>query len=291
MTPNPELSELGQLFRTRRNQLHPREVGIAGAALERRRVAGLRREEVAQLASISTDYYTRIEQGRLAPSEPVAAALVGALRLDAEQADYVRLLLDTSADASRSPLGRPRRGSTVVRPQLLRLMAQLEHTPALVFNRRLDIIAWNPLAAALYLDFEQLPVKQRNYVRLVFTHPMFRALYPEWSEVARTCVAVLRMNAAENPADAALSSMVGDLSIASAEFRQWWAERRVAHQDFGVKVLDHPVVGEMSLGWDSFHQTGSPDQQLVLWSAGKGTLSEQRLRELEGSGAVVGDGA
>ncbi|MDG4797684.1 helix-turn-helix transcriptional regulator [Micromonospora sp. WMMD1082] len=242
---------------------------------------GLRREEVAQLVAISIDYYTRIEQGRLAPSEPVLAALVRTLRLDDEQSDYLRALLTR---AGTPPVTRAhdqnRRRTRAVRPQLQRLLGQLDRTPALVFGRHLDILAWNDLAAALLLDFADIAERDRNYVRLVFTDPTMRDLYPQWEQVARTCVAVLRMSAAGNPTDPALSRLVGDLSMARSEFRQWWAERRVAHQDFGTKLIRHPQVGDMHLDWDSFHQAANPDQQLVIWSAEPGSDSAHRLDTL-----------
>lgn len=280
-TVTSELRELGQFFRTRRGELRPERAGLIAHGDTRRRVRGLRREEVAELASISTDYYTRIEQGRLAPSGPVLAALARAMQLDAEQTDYVRALLVQSGRITRSAPRKPaQRTARTVRPQLARLLAQLDHMPALVFGPYLDILAWNDLAAALLTDFAQVPERQRNYVRLVFTDPAVRALYPEWEQVARTSVAVLRMNAADNPGNPALSTLVGDLSIASPEFRQWWAERRVAHQNFGTKLIRHPIAGDLTLDWNSFTQAGTPDQQLVLWSAEPGTPSERNLRLL-----------
>lgn len=273
-----ELRELGQFFQHRRAELQPHQVGLDAPAAERRRVPGLRREEVAQLVSISTDYYTRIEQGRLAPSEPVLAALERTLRLDDEQRDYVRTLL-TRTDGASAPR-EPARRRRAIRPQLERLLGQLDRVPALVFSRYLDILAWNDLAAALLLDFAQIPERDRNYIRLVFTNPEMRARYPEWEQVARTCVAVLRMNAAGTPTDPALSRLVGDLSLTSPDFGRWWAERRVAHQNFGTKTVAHPEVGEMSLDWDSFQQAGNVEQQLVIWSAEPGSESAERLDRL-----------
>ncbi|MEV0585371.1 helix-turn-helix domain-containing protein [Nonomuraea sp. NPDC050310] len=283
-TTSTALQELGRFLRRRRGELQPHDVGLAPRRGERRRVSGLRREEVAQLAAISADYYTRIEQGRLPPSASVFAALVRVLRLDEEQSDYLRRLLARTASPPPAPARDRRRGrGQSVRPQLTRLLGQLDRVPALVFGRHLDILAWNDLAAALLIDFAHIAERDRNYVRLVFTDPTMRARYPEWEQVARTCVAVLRMNAADNPADPALSRLVGDLSIASADFRRWWAERRVAHQNFGTKLVRHPVVGDMVLDWDSFQQVGNPDQQLIIWSAEPGTEAEGRLADLRTS--------
>jgi transcriptional regulator with XRE-family HTH domain len=279
--PTAELRELGQYFQHRRAELQPHEVGLDAPAAQRRRVPGLRRDEVAQLVSISTDYYTRIEQGRLAPSEPVLAALERKLRLDDEQRDYVRTL--AARTGSQSAPREPARRRRAVRPQLERLLEQLDRVPALVFGRYLDILAWNDLAAALLVDFAEIPERDRNYVRLVFANPEMRARYPEWEQVARTCVAVLRMNAAGNPTDPALSRLVGDLSLTSRDFGRWWAERRVAHQNFGTKTVAHPEVGEMSLDWDSFQQAGNVGQQLVIWSAEPESESAERLARLRDS--------
>ncbi|CAL9637280.1 hypothetical protein SUDANB19_06216 [Streptomyces sp. enrichment culture] len=127
------------------------------------------------------------------------------------------------------------------------LLAQLTGTPAIVFGPRLDILAWNPLAAELLCDFAAVPEPERNYVRMVFTDPVMRDIYPDWEDVARTCVEVLRMEAGTNPTDPALTALVGELAVADQHFRAWWAEHRVAHQDFGSKRIAHSTVGELTL--------------------------------------------
>ncbi|MCP2294488.1 Helix-turn-helix domain-containing protein [Nocardia amikacinitolerans] len=277
----PHLRELGGFLKARRAELSPEEVGLSVHSAAARRVAGLRREEVADLAAISHDYYTRIEQGRLAPSEPVLEALVRVLRLDDAQRDYAENL------ARRFDRRPAKRGQKSVRPQLQRLLDQLTETPALVFGRYLDILAWNHLAAALITDFGQMTPRQRNYVRMVFTDPAMRTLYDDWESVARTCVAILRMDAATNPTDPQLTALVGELSIADEQFRQWWAARNVARQEFGSKTLHHPDVGEMTLNWDTFSSTSDSEQQLVLWSAEPGTTSHEKLRILTSWSAPV----
>ncbi|WP_306361794.1 helix-turn-helix transcriptional regulator [Nocardia sp. CC227C] len=277
----PHLRELGGFLKARRAELSPEDVGLSVHSAAARRVAGLRREEVADLAAISHDYYTRIEQGRLAPSEPVLDALVRVLRLDDAQRDYAENLVRRS---DRRPV---KRGQKSVRPQLQRLLDQLTETPALVFGRYLDILAWNDLAAALITDFGQMTPRQRNYVRMVFTDPAMRTLYDDWESVARTCVAILRMDAAANPTDPQLTALVGELSIADEQFRQWWATRNVARQEFGSKTLNHPDVGEMTLNWDTFSSSGDSEQQLVLWSAEPGTTSHEKLRILTSWSAPV----
>ncbi|ALJ19316.1 helix-turn-helix domain-containing protein [Microbacterium sp. No. 7] len=279
----PQLRELGEFFRTRRNALDPADLGIA-ADTTRRRVSGLRREEVAQLASISSDYYTRIEQGRLTPSPPVLAALVRVLRLDDDQTDYAMSLLDHAAHVAAGSTSAPVRARAerpAVRPQLQRLLGQLTETPALVLGPRTDILAWNRLAERMYVTrFGELPKRELNYVRLMFTAPHLRELFADWPSVARSCVAILRREAVTSPDDPALSSLVGELTIADRDFGRWWAARGVARQDFGTKVLNHPEVGELTVDWDMFRYDSAPEQQLVLNTAHAGTPTEERLRLL-----------
>jgi transcriptional regulator with XRE-family HTH domain len=155
-------------------------------------VPGLRREEVALLAAVSSDYYTRLEQGRIQPSAPVLAALVRVLHLNNDQRDHLFELAGRQA-------ARPRRqAAQKVQPQLRRLLDDLTATPSVVIGRRMDILAWNSLAAALFTDFHRVPEKRRNYVRLLFTEPAFRDLYVDWSTVARSCVAQLRLLAGQS---------------------------------------------------------------------------------------------
>ncbi len=280
----PQLRELGAFLRTRREELNPNDVGVRQAG-QRRRVHGLRRDEVAELANISSDYYARIEQGRLVPSEPVFAAVVEALRLDADQAEYLRSL---AAYAEGSPGGRRvpagSGGRTQVRPQVKWLLEQLSDTPAIVLGPRTDILAWNPLAAQVYVDFDDLAPDELNYVRLVFIDPRMRALFDDWPSVARACVAILRREAVANPSDPALSALVGELSIADRQFGQWWAARNVARQDFGTKMLHHPLVGELTLDWEIFRYAGAPEQQLVLNSVRPGSDTQRRLARLAATG-------
>lgn len=276
----PHLRELGDFLRTRRAELTPADVGLPDLD-QRRRVSGLRREEVAQLASISTDYYTRIEQGRLAPSDPVREALVRALALDSDQAEYVASLADHAAKLPPRSAPSPQRASRV-RPQVLRLLDQLTETPAIVLGPRTDILAWNALATKVYADFDAMGAADLNYVKLIFTNPAMRELFVDWQAVARSCVAILRREAAVNPDDPALAALVGELTIADRQFGQWWAARNVARQDFGTKVLNHPRVGELVLDWEIFRYAGAPEQQLVLNSAAEGSPSHDRLRLLLG---------
>ncbi|MEU2441191.1 helix-turn-helix domain-containing protein [Streptomyces rubradiris] len=264
--------ELGAFLKARRMAISPAEAGLPDTG--RRKVKGLRREEVALLASISTEYYTRLEQGRRQASQPVLDGLSRVLRLGEDERKYLFELAGKD-----SP--RPRRQAVrKVHPQLRRLLDDLATVPAVVLGRRMDVLAWNPMAAALITDFARIPDKQRNYVRLVFTDPAVRALYPDWESVAHTCVAQLRMEAARDPADPRLTALVGELSVRDDDFRGWWGAHHVALRGMGTKTMRHPVAGDLTLDWDALTCAANPDQQLITWTAEPGSASHDGLRIL-----------
>lgn len=271
-----QLKVLGDFFRARRAEANPASLpagSITGTT--RRRVKGLRREEVAHAVGISSDYYTRVEQGRLAPSPQVLDGLCRLMRLTPEQTAYAEDLLNHARGIDVTASGH---GAADDRLQLL--LDQLNELPAMVLGPRMSILAWNPLAAALLADFTKLPAAQRNYIVMTFTLPAMRELYDDWDDVARTCVGVLRREAAHNPDDPELAALVGRLSIADADFRRWWAEHRIDEQDFGAKIFNHPTAGRMRLNWDSFTYAGATSQQLILWSATPNTPDADALRRL-----------
>src|SRR5438132_6169434 len=207
-------NELSVFLRARRSELSPSDVGIPEGGTQRR-VAGLRREEVAQLAAISIDYYTRLEQARIQPSAPVLASLARVLRLDDDQRAYMYELAGTPAKSRR-------RAPQKVKPYLKRILERFD-APAIVMTPTHDILAWNPLAAALMVDFGELPERERNFMRLLFTDPRMRSLYPEWEELARSVVSYIRMEAARKPDDPRLAELVGEPSISDEQFPQGWA--------------------------------------------------------------------
>ncbi|WP_405657987.1 helix-turn-helix transcriptional regulator [Streptomyces sp. NBC_01166] len=282
MTSNAPLKELGEFLKARRGELSPRTVGLPDTGP--RRVPGLRREEVAQLAAISTDYYTRIEQGRIPPSGPVLQALVGVLHLGDDQRDYVFEL----AAKDTAPV---RRGVQKIQPALRRLLDDLTTTPAIVLGRRMDILAWNTLAAALVTDFSALPDKHRNYVRIMFTDPALRTLYDDWNTVARTTVGMLRKEAAAYSQDARLAALVGELSVRDDDFRTWWGGHQVTAGAVGTKTLHHPVAGDLTLDWDTLTAGTDPDQRLIVWTAEIGSPSHDGLRLLSSWAASTHLGA
>jgi transcriptional regulator with XRE-family HTH domain len=274
MSSVPVPSELGAFLKARRARLSPRDLGLPETGT-RRKVAGLRREEVAQLAAISVDYYTRLEQGRVQASAPVLATLSRALRLDEDQRAY---LYEIAGKAGARP--RRRRAAQRVRPAMRRLLDQLTQTPVIVLGRRMDILAWNPMAAALYTDFGAVPAAHRNYVRLLFTNPVVRGMHTEWEHDARDTVAALRMEAADEPGDLELAQLVGDLSVSDPDFRAWWAERHVNSASYGTKHYRHRAVGDLTLDCDTWHSPDGSGQRLMVLTAEPGSPSHDALRIL-----------
>lgn len=266
--------ELGAFLKARRAQLAPDECGLPPAD-SGRKVAGLRREEVAQLAAISVDYYTRLEQGRVRASASVLAPLARALRLDEDQQRY---LYELAGKADAQP--RRRRPAQGVRPAMRRLLDQLSATPAVVLGKRLDVLAWNDAAAALYTDFSAVPPGRRNYVHLLFTHPTVRGMHRQWEHDARDAVAALRMQAAAESDDPELARLVGELSVQDTDFRTWWAEHRVITTSYGTKHYRHRLVGDLTLDCDTWSSPDGSGQRLMVLTAEPGSPSYDALRIL-----------
>jgi transcriptional regulator with XRE-family HTH domain len=265
--------ELGAFLKARRAELTPEAVGLPDPGTPRR-VPGLRREEVAQLVAISTDYYTRIEQGRIQASGPVLDAVARALELDEAQTAYLLSLAGRTSDRPR------RRAPQKLHPQMRRLLDQLTDSPALVLGRYLEVLGWNDMAAALIHDFGAVPEGRRNYIRLIFTDPRVQALFPDWETVGRRCVASLRLEAVQFPDDPKLAQLVGELSLKHSDFREWWAARIVQSADTGTKTFRHPVAGDIPLDWQTLACPADPEQHLTVYSAEPGTPAHQALRFL-----------
>lgn len=274
MPRSSNLRQLGEFLKARRAELAPEEVGLPESR-QRRRVPGLRREEVALLAAISTTHYTRLEQGRAPASGPVLRTLAQVLRLDEDQCNRLFELAGKEVFDRRY-----RRARQKIQPQLQRLVDDLTASPAFVLGRRTDILGWNPLAAALVTDFGQIPPKHRTYVRLLFTDPAMCTLYPDWENVARRAVAQLRTEAARTPGDPRMSTLVGELSTRDEHFRTWWGADADAGRGVGAKHLNHPVVGALTLDWDTLTSAADPEQHLVVWTAEPGSRSDDSLRVL-----------
>ncbi|MCG6495301.1 helix-turn-helix domain-containing protein [Kitasatospora sp. A2-31] len=271
---------LSEFLRTRRARLRPEDVDLPEFG-GRRRVAGLRREELAQLAGVSVDYYTRLEQGRVGnPSDAVLDAVARSLRLDPDEARHLhRLARPRPAGRAAAEPPAPR-GPQPVRPMLARLLEQLHDTPAMVMGRRMDVLAWNPAATALFGDYAALAPAERNIARITFLDPASRELYADWAACARENVAFLHLEAGRRPEDRRLAALIGELSMRSEEFRRWWAEHPVRDKTSGRKCFHHPLVGRLDLAYDTLRPTDDPDQALITYAADPGSPSDDALRML-----------
>ncbi|MEU6512202.1 MULTISPECIES: helix-turn-helix transcriptional regulator [unclassified Streptomyces] len=268
-------AELSEFLRTRRARLKPEDVGLPDFG-RHRRVPGLRREELAQLAGVSVAYYTRLEQGNgRNVSAEVLDAIARALRLtDAEHAHLTHLAKPKSH--KKKPAARQQH----VRPALRQLLDTMDGVPAYIVGRRSEILAWNRMAAAVFGDWAELAPGERNWARLVFLRPEYRDLFVDWEQKAIDIVCALRMDAGCYPDDPRLSALVGELSVKSEEFRRLWATHDVKEKNHGVKHLHHPLVGDLSLNFESFRLTGDADQSLITYHAEPDSPSADSLRLL-----------
>jgi transcriptional regulator with XRE-family HTH domain len=249
-------------------------------------VSGLRREELAILAGVSVDYYTRIERGNLnGVSESVLHAIAGALQLDdAERSHLLDLARASGATTGRQPR---RPAQQRVRPGVQRILDAMTGSPALVQNSRLDILAANQLGYALYSEVFADPQRPANHIRFVFLDHRARDFYPDWQITANDAVAVLRAEAGRNPYDRALTDLVGELSTRSEEFRTRWAAHNVRQHRGGTKHLHHPVVGDLELAFEAMDVTADPGLVLLAYTAEPGSPSHDALSLLASWAATL----
>jgi transcriptional regulator with XRE-family HTH domain len=271
---NPEIREF---LASRRAKLTPESAGLPLYGTKRR-VAGLRREEVALLADISVEYYTRLERGEArGVSNDVLDAVSRALRLDAAEHEHL-LDLVRQANADRSLRRAPR--APQLRPSIRRVVDGLTAMPAMVSNARHDVLHANRLAEALFLEMFSDSVRPPNTARYLFLDPRAKTFYTDWEAVAHDVVAALRGEAGRSPYDRALSDLVGVLSTRSEEFRTLWAGHDVRFHRTGVKRFHHPLVGDITLTWDALPLPADPGLALATYSAEPGTPSADALRDL-----------
>lgn len=263
-------NRLGEFLRARRELVRPQDVGLPDNG--RRRVQGLRREELAMLAGVSADYYVRLEQGRdRHPSAAILDAIAQVLRLDEGATQHLHALT--------RPSPRPRRGKPRperVAPGLLRLLECWSTTPAFVLGRCMDVLAHNALALALH---SRLP-DEDNLVRMVFLYPDARTCYLDWDQVAEDTVASLRASAGADLDNPRLTELVGELSLKSEEFRRLWARHDVREKTSGSKRILHPRVGELTVHFETFAVNGAPGQLLIVYHAAAGSATERALARL-----------
>lgn len=264
--------ELADFLKRARAAVDPARTGLPTDG-RIRRVPGLRREEVARLAGVSTDYYTRLEQGRrITPSQGVLDGIAHALDLDSTaRAHLGHLVGATSARATES------RAVQRVRPGLRQLLDSLDGSPAMILGRRTEVLAVNRAARVLIADFDAMRPPERFYARWMFLNADARELFADWDVQARAAVENLRLEVGNDAHDPIMAALVDELSTASSQFRTWWAEHRVFQRTNGTKRLRHPVVGELTVDYETFTMPGDPGQTLFVFSTAAGTPSREAL--------------
>lgn len=283
--------ELKDFLRASRARLRPSDVGLPRAGGHgpglARRVPGLRREEVAQLAGVSVDYYARLEQGRTRQvSDAVLGSVADALRLNPTEREYLFTLVSLQAQpqsrrsAAASATGR-------VRPSVRRTLAAFTNSPSLVMGLGMQVLAMNSLARAVFFDLGTLPQRERNMARWTFLSPEARTLYDDWEVIAGEATAVLRADTGAHPDNPALNELVGELTVKSADFRRLWADHSVFRCGFGTIHMTHPVAGSLSVDYEALEVPAATDQKIVVYMAPEGSRSEDALRMLASWSATV----
>lgn len=276
-------AQIREFLASRRARLTPGQAGLPSYG-GHRRVPGLRREEVALLAGVSVDYYTRLERGSLpGASDGVLDAIARALQLDEAERAH---LFDLARAANAAP-GARRRSPQRVRPGIQRILDAVTAAPAWVRNGRMDLLAANPLGQALYSEMLADPVRPANSARFAFLNPRAREFFTDWERAANDIVAILRAEAGRSPYDRALSDLIGELSTRSETFRTRWAAHDVRFHRTGAKRLCHPVVGDLDLAFEAMEFPGDPGLTMIIYSAELGSPTSDSLRLLASWAATV----
>jgi transcriptional regulator with XRE-family HTH domain len=265
-------NDIAEFLTSRRAKVTPEQAGLP--TYGKRRVPGLRREEVASLAGVSVEYYKRLERGNASGiSESVLEALAAALQLDdAERAHLFDLVRAANPAVPRRD--RPLQGR--VRPAVQRIVDSIG-APSIVWNTRADYLAANRLGYALYAPAFESPAQPPNIARFTFLDPAAVDFYPDWDRVASDVVSYLRSETGRHPHDKGLSDLVGELATRSDEFRVRWAAHNVRFHRTGVKRLHHPVVGDLTLSYDAMELTGDSGLTVSVYAAEPGSASQQAL--------------
>lgn len=279
MNGNRELSEF---LRASRARLAPEEIGLPVEVLRNtpavRRVRGLRREEVALVAGVSVDYYTRLEQGRTRQvGRAVLNAIAEALKLNGVEREYFFGLVANQAEPLNTERPRP---SNRIRPALQRVVDGSADSGAFVLGIGMRILSMNGLARELLFDVERAAARDRNLARWTFLDPAARTRYLDWEAVASDAAAILRRDAAAAPDDPDLIALIGELTIRSDDFRRMWAEHKVFACTFGTKRLFHPLTGEIRIDYEAFEVPDAPGQKLFIYTTQPGTRSHEAMQIL-----------
>jgi transcriptional regulator with XRE-family HTH domain len=275
-------NEIRDFLTSRRARITPGQAGLPAYG-GNRRVSGLRREEVAMLAGVSVDYYTRLERGNAhGASDSVLESLARALQLDeAERAHLFDLVHTNTASKPARPARQP------IRPGVQRIIDAMTGTPAYVRNGRLDLLAANRLGRALYSPIFSSQAQPANTARFLFLDPAAPEFFTEWERHAQDTVAILRSEAGRHPHDRALSGLIGELSTQSQSFRIWWAAHNVRFHRSGVKHLHHPVVGDLTLSFEALDVAADEGLRISVYTAEPGTPSHDALTLLASWAATI----
>ena len=271
--------DIREFLTTRRAKLTPQRAGLPMYG-RTRRVPGLRREEVALLAGISVEWYTRLERGNgRGVSEDVLDSVATALQLDeAERAHLGDLVRTANAERPARRASAPQQ----VRPSVARIVDAMREIPAYMMNGRLDILYANRLAEALFSEVLRNPARPANFARFLFLDPRSKTFWPDWDKAANDTVAILRSEAGRNPYDRGLSDFIGQLSTRSDEFRVRWAAHDVRFHRVATKQLHHPLVGDLTLAFEAMDLPADPGLSVMAYSAEPGSRSAERITELGG---------
>jgi len=276
-------TEIREFLTSRRAKITPEQSGLRTYG-DNRRVPGLRREEVALLAGVSVDYYTRLERGNASGvSESVLEAVARALQLD--EAERAHLFDLARAAHATTPSRRPAKKR--VRPSVQRILDAITTAPAFARNGRLDLLAANRLGRAFYSQHFDSPYGPPNSARFIFLDPRATDFYVDWDKVATDAVAVLRSEAGHDPYDRGLSDLVGELSTRCETFRTRWAAHNVRFHETGFKRFHHPVVGDLELTFENMALAADPGLMLFVYTAEPGSKSEEALNLLASWTATV----
>ena len=273
---NPQ-GDIREFLTSRRARLTPDKAGLPAYG-GTRRVPGLRREEVAMLASVSVYYYNRLERGRISgASDAVLESLADALQLDeAERVHLFDLARRSVGTSARRRSARP----ATIRPVVQQVLDAIIDAPAWVRNARFDHLAHNQMARALYSPALADPRRPANSARFIYLDPAAQDFFVDWERAADDIAAMLRSEAGRHPHDQKLQDLIGELSTRSEDFRRRWAAHDVRFHRTGVKQLHHPVVGEMELSFEAMTLSSDPDLTLLVYAAAPDTPSADALRML-----------
>lgn len=272
--------DIREFLTTRRARLTPADIGLPDFG-GRRRVAGLRREEVALVAGMSVEYYIRLERGNATGvSDIVLDGIARALQLNDAELNHLHDLVRAANDGAAPTRRKPRRRTHTLRPGMQQLLDAMHEVPAVVQNGRLDVIGTNALGRALFAEMLEDRRAPANFARYLFLDPRARRFYRQWDDSAQQIVALLRSEAGRSPRDRSLSDLVGELTTGSDTFGTLWASHDVREHRTGSKAVTHPVVGELDLSFEALDISNERGLQLIAFTAEPGTTTSDSLRLL-----------